>query len=222
MWLNPSGRSISSQWKFFWPKRLDKKLNSLYIKRHQLTLLSKKIPMTALSINLTDSGAISAKALIAEIIAFARESGIDQVTLASRAGISAESLSRLKKVGGCRLGTALELARVAGFKTLDLTKQSTGQVASSLSACKLSAGRRLPISAEELVLALRTGKPQDEHRAHHYGFFEELPIELVHDVILDECLDYAHLASHANELGAEGETVDWLAEMAGDCVANAA
>ncbi len=172
--------------------------------------------MTALSINLTDSGAISAKALIAEIIAFARESGIDQVTLASRAGISAESLSRLKKVGGCRLGTALELARVAGFKTLDLTKQSAGQVASSLSACKLSAGRRL------LVLVLRTREPQDRYRAHLYGFFEELPIELVHDVILDEHLDYAHLASLANKLRAEGETVDWLAEMAGDSVANAA
>ncbi len=178
--------------------------------------------MTIISINLTDSGAISAKGLIAEIIAFARESGIDQVTLASRAGISAESLSRLKKVGGCRLATALELARVAGFQTLDLTNQSAGQVASSLSACKLSAGRRLPISAEGLVLALRNRDSRDRYKAHLDGFFEELPIELVHDVILDEGLDYAQLASLANELGAEGETVDWLAEMAGDCVANAA
>ena len=178
--------------------------------------------MTKLSIDLTDSGAVSAKGFIAQIIAFARESGIDQVTLASRAGISAESLSRLKKVGGCRLGTALELARVAGFKTLDLTKQSTDEVATSLSACKLSAGRRLPISAEELVLAIRNREPQDRYRAHLYGFFEELPIELVHDVILDERLDYAQLVSLANELGAEGETVDWLAEMAGDSVANAA
>jgi len=178
--------------------------------------------MAILSINLTDSGAISAKGLITEIIAFAKESGIDQVTLASRAGISAESLSRLKKLGGCRLGTALDLARVAGFKTLDLTTQSAGQVASSLSACKLTAGRRLPISAEELVLALRNRETQDRYRAHLFGFFEELPIELVHDVILDERLDYAQLASLANELGAEGETVDWLAEMAGDRVANAA
>ena len=216
------GLSMSSQWRFFWPKSIDKKYNVLYIKRLQLMFLSIRLAMTALSINLTDSGAISAKGLIAEIIAFARESGIDQVTLASRAGISAESLSRLKKVGGCRLGTALELARVAGFKTLDLTKQSAGHVASSLSASKLSAGRRLPISAEELVLALRTREPQDRYRAHLYGFFEELPIELVHDVILDEHLDYAHLASLANELRAEGETVDWLAEMAGDSVANAA
>jgi DNA-binding Xre family transcriptional regulator len=178
--------------------------------------------MTSLTINLTDSGAISAKALIAEIIAFAGQKGIDQTMLASRAGISAESLSRLKKAGGCRLSTALELARAAGFKTLDLAEHSAGQIALSLSARKLSAGRRLSISAEELILALRTGNPQPGQRAHLHGFFEDLPIELVHDVSLDGRLDYAHLASLASELGAEGETVDWLAEMAGDRVADAA
>ena len=175
-----------------------------------------------LSISLTGSGAISAQGLIAEIIAFARERGVDQVTLAARAGISAESLSRLKKAGGCRLATALELARVAGFKTLELTERSADSVAASMAARKLSAGRRLPISAEDLILALRTGAPQEGHRAHLYGFFEELPIEAVHDVILDENLSCGHLVRLAKELGAEGETIDWLAEMAGDGLADAA
>ncbi len=178
--------------------------------------------MTEHSINLTGPGAVSAQGFIAEIIAFARDGGVDQGTLAARAGISAESLSRLKKAGGCRLATALELARVAGFKTLEFTEQSPDTVAASMSARKLSAGRRRPISAEDLVLALQTGAPQDGHRAHLYGFFEELPIEVVHDVILDEGLDYAHLASLAKELGAEGDTIDWLAEMAGDGLADAA
>ena len=178
--------------------------------------------MITISINLTSSGAVSAQGLIAEIIAFARKRDVDQTTLAARAGISAESLSRLKKAGGCRLSTALELARVAGFKTLELTEQSPGKVAASMSARKLSAGRRRPISAEDLVLALQTGAPQDGHRVHLYGFFEELPIEVVHDVIIDEGLDYVHLVRLANELGAEGETVDWLAEMAGDGLADAA
>ena len=53
-------------------------------------------------------------------------------------------------------------------------------------------------------------------------FFEELPIELVHDVILDEKLDYAHLVWLAKELVTEGETLDWLTEMAGDGLADAA
>ncbi len=48
-----------------------------------------------------------------------------------------------------------------------------------MSARKLSAGRRLPIDARALVLALRSGEPRDGHRAHLYGFFEELPIEAV-------------------------------------------
>ncbi len=166
--------------------------------------------MTEHSINLTGSGAVSAQGLIAEIIAFARERGIDQATLAARAGISAESLSRLKKAGGCRLATALELARVAGFKTLELTEQSAEKVAASMSARKLSAGRRLSISAEELILALQTGAPEEGHGVHLYGFFEELPIEVVHDVILDEGLDYAHLASLANELGAQASMRGFL------------
>ena len=177
--------------------------------------------MVALSINLAGSGAVASKALILQILASARESGIDQATLARRAGISAESLSRLKKAGSCRLGTALDLARIAGFKSIDLTAEPRAQVASSLSARKLSAGRRVPISAEELVSALRRKDPPGKHKVHLYGFFEELPLELVHDVILDECLDYTHLLSLARELGAEGETVDWLAEMADDSVASA-
>jgi hypothetical protein len=44
----------------------------------------------------------------------------------------------------------------------------------------------------------------------------------VHDVILDEDLNYAHLISLAKDLGTEGETIDWLTEMAGDGLANAA
>ena len=177
--------------------------------------------MTRLSIHLTDSGAVAAQGFIAEVMAAARERGIDQATLAARAGISAESLSRLKKAGSCRLATALALARVAGFKTLELTEQSAGKVAASISARKLSAGRRRPISGEELVLALRSRTPQKGHRAHLYGFFEELPVEAVHDVILDEGLDYAHLTSLAKGLGAEGDTIDWIAEMAGDHLADA-
>jgi DNA-binding Xre family transcriptional regulator len=175
-----------------------------------------------LSIRLTRSGRISAQRLIEEIIALAKERGIDQATLAADAGISAESLSRLKKAGGCRLATALDLARAAGFGSIQLTKPAIDKVAASMAARKLSAGRRLPISAEELVLALQSDAPQAEFRAHLCGFFEELQIELVHDVVLDHKLDYAQLVRLAKELGAEGETIDWLTEMAGDGLAHAA
>ncbi len=178
--------------------------------------------MTPLPISLTGSGRISAQRLIEEIIALAKERGIDQATLAADAGISAESLSRLKKAGGCRLATALDLARAAGFGSIQLTEQAIDKVAASMATRKLSAGRRLPISAEELVLALQSDAPQAEFRAHLCGFFEELQIELVHDVVLDHKLDYTQLVRLAKEHGAEGETIDWLTEMAGDGLAHAA
>jgi hypothetical protein len=186
----------------------------IYISRYEI--------MTTVSIDLTEPSAASARVLVAQIIGLAGTRGIDQARLASRAGISAESLSRLKKAGGCRLETALALARAAGLRTLDLCGAPGPRVAASLSARKLSAGRRLPISGDELVAALRGGATRAGHRAHLYGFFEELPIAQVHDVVLDEGLDYARLLSLTNELGAEGETLDWLAEMAGDGVAEAA
>ena len=152
----------------------------------------------------------------------AKERGIDQATLAADAGISAESLSRLKKAGGCRLATALDLARAAGFGSIQLTEQAIDKVAASMAARKLSAGRRMPIGAEDLVLVLQSDAPQAEFRAHLCGFFEELQIELVHDVVLDHKLDYTQLVRLAKELGAEGETIDWLTEMAGDGLAHAA
>lgn len=163
----------------------------------------------------------AAHQLIAQIIDHARERGIDQSTLAARAGISPASLSRIKKAGSCRLTTALELARVAGLTSLRL-EASAGACAARIAARKLSASRRVPIAAKELVDALATGKAKPSHRVHLIGFFEELPLESVHDVILDENLDYARLHRLAVDVGAEGETVDWLAEMAGDSLADAA
>ena len=178
--------------------------------------------MVEASIDLTRAEVIAARRFVATIFEAARTAGIDQATLASRTGISPESLTRLKKAGSCRLTTVLELARAAGFKTLDLTTPTVGHVATSVAARKLSAGRRLPISAEEFISAIVSGEVAEQHKVHLYGFFEELPIELVHDVILDENLDYEQLVLLAHELGIEGETVDWLKEMAGDRVANAA
>ena len=178
--------------------------------------------MIKLSINLAGSGPVAAQELIVAIMRLAKERGIDQLTLAQRAGISAESLSRMKKAGGCRLSTALDLARAAGLGTLALSEPPRPKVAASIAARKLSAGRRLPISAGELVRALSADAPPIQYRAHLCGFFEELPIDLVHDVILDDELDYGHLVWLAKELETEGETLDWLTEMAGDSLADAA
>lgn len=178
-------------------------------------------------VHVDQTGALPAQGLIGAIIAFARGRGIDQAELSARAGISAEALSRLKKARNCRLVTALDLAKAAGLTEITLVLNETGasvseRSAAAVSARKLSAGRRVPIDARGLIAALTASDPPPEHRAHLFGFFEELPISAVHEVILDEGLDYTHLAALARRLGAEGKTVEWIEEMAGDGVAAAA
>jgi len=185
-----------------------------------------------LTINLYDEGLAAADGLITEIIQFARDRGIDQATLAHLAGIHPESLSRLKKAGSCRLATAFDLARAAGLRTLNLLVEDdedrggrhrrSRKAAASIAAKKLSAGRRQTIAVKELLSQLAVGKPSKDHTAHLYGFFEELPIESVHDVVLQERLDYKNLLTLATGLGAEGDTVDWLEEMADDSLAHPA
>jgi DNA-binding phage protein len=173
-------------------------------------------------LSLHRSSTASASALLTAIVDHARARGIDQGALAARAGISAEALSRLKKAGSCRLTTALALARAAGLTTLEFGAARPRRVAASIAARKLSAGRRRAMGADDLVSALASGEPSRAYQAHVIGFFEELPLEIVHDVILDEELDYGRLRALATAVGAEGDTVDWLAEMAGDGVAHAA
>ncbi len=93
------------------------------------------------------------------------------------------------------------------------------RVSAEISASHLSAGRRNSVTADELVDALRSSRPAARIFPHVAGFFEELPIELVHDVILDEGLSYRHLHFLAGRVGAEGTTVEWLSEMASENLA---
>ena len=175
--------------------------------------------MARFSISLDSNAAAN---LVARVLEHARGRGVSQARLARRTGITAEALSRLKKGGRCRLSTALALARAAGLNKLEISGDPPVGSAATIAARALSSGRRVPITAEQLILALESSEPPREHSAHLYGFFEELPVESVHDVILDEGLDYARLLSLAGALAAEGETVEWLAEMARDSVAGVA
>ena len=54
--------------------------------------------------------------VLQQIRALARERGLTQITLAQRAGITPEALSRAKKGGDMRLSTLNALAHVVGLK----------------------------------------------------------------------------------------------------------
>ena len=159
----------------------------------------------------------TASGFIGTILSAANKQGIDQRTLAARAGIKAETLSRLKRKGNCRLETALNLAHVVGlaFLPTPIKRRSAAPIA----ARKLSAGRPRPIKADDLVSILASGISKPEFRPHLRGFFEELPIPSIHDVILEEGLDFSKVLNLAVNLGVEGETIEWLTDMAGDSVA---
>jgi transcriptional regulator with XRE-family HTH domain len=54
--------------------------------------------------------------LLKQILALSKEQGLTQITLAERAGITPESLSRAKQGGNMRVSTLNELAHVVGLK----------------------------------------------------------------------------------------------------------
>ena len=54
--------------------------------------------------------------LLQQILALGKAQGLTQITLARRAGITPEALSRAKKGGDMRVSTLDELARVVGLK----------------------------------------------------------------------------------------------------------
>ena len=54
--------------------------------------------------------------LLEQIVANAREQGLDQKTLVSRAGLGASTLSKLKQADDVRLSTLERLANVVGLR----------------------------------------------------------------------------------------------------------
>ena len=54
--------------------------------------------------------------LLQQVLKLAKAQGLTQITLAERAGITPEALSRAKKGGDMRVSTLNELAHVVGLK----------------------------------------------------------------------------------------------------------
>lgn len=90
-----------------------------------------------------------------------------------------------------------------------------------MAARKLSAGRRRAIPEETLARLLRDADARevDTWAPHLRGLLEELPLESVHDLVIYGWTDFPRLAYLARRLDCEGETVDWIHEMAEFAVA---
>jgi len=74
------------------------------------------------------------------------------------------------------------------------------------------------VSTQELARLLESCDTDAwfQRRAHLRGLIEELPIEQIHDLVLDKWVEFEKLSQIADTLSCEGETVDWIREMAGE------
>ncbi|MQX36073.1 hypothetical protein [Roseospira navarrensis] len=91
----------------------------------------------------------------------------------------------------------------------------------SIAAAHLSAGRRRALTPATLRLALK-GEATEDWTSHLRGFLEDVRVETIHDIVLDTDVTFEDLAKMATALRVEGETVDWIREMAGEPVARPA
>ena len=166
---------------------------------------------------------------LATILAEAGRLKLSGEALASAAGIRPETLSRLRRAEDCRLSTLRRLASAVGLSVEVLpyrAEASRAGRALRLAARKLSAGRRQAISATDLETAIRDPEAGTRWPGHLAGLLEELPIELLHDLVIEGTTSFEALSRLADRLGltAAGEkegTIAWIEEMAGDRVASA-
>ncbi len=71
------------------------------------------------------------------------------------------------------------------------------------------------INASILTECIRTGTCEEKWKPHLWAFLEELPVPLIHDIVLSGLLTFEELA-HAIEIWecTDGPTTDWIREMA--------
>jgi len=71
------------------------------------------------------------------------------------------------------------------------------------------------IDAALLIRCLKAGKCEEKWKPHLWAFLEELPIPLIHDIVLSGVLTFEEIAG-ATEIWecSDGPTTEWIREMA--------
>jgi hypothetical protein len=73
-----------------------------------------------------------------------------------------------------------------------------------------------------LIGAIKHEAQATNWSAHLAGLLEEMPIETLHDLVLDGDASFDDLVRLARNLHLEGPTIDWIREMAGNIVGSVA
>ncbi len=158
---------------------------------------------------------ISAR-IIEQVIEAGRERGLSAGDIAVRAGISPPNLSRIRKTGRFNADT-LERLLAAIDGDIRVTVRPGKSIRTLPLICKkLNAGRREHLSPETLRHLLTRFRPSAKARrafSHLVGIVEELPLEQVHDLVIEGDATLPSLKRIADYVEAEGPTAEWIDEQ---------
>ena len=154
--------------------------------------------------------------LIEQVIEAGRKRGLSASDIAARAGILPANLSRVRKTGKYNADTLERLlAAVDGETRVTVAAAEPAQTLPMICK-KLNAGRRrqLPIETlRRLLTRFRPSQRANEAFSHLVGVMEELPLEQVHDLVIEGDATLPSLKRIAEFTQAEGPTANWIDEQ---------
>lgn len=138
--------------------------------------------------------------------------GLAAGDLAARAGLSPGNLSRIRSSGKFNADTLERLLAAAGVE-LAVVPKTRRSTALEGAVIKLNAGRRHHLSAGELKRLLTRFRPSagaERAFSHLVGVIEELPVELVHDLVIEGSATLPALARIVAYIDGEGDVAAWI------------
>ena len=154
--------------------------------------------------------------LIEQVIEAGRRRGLSAGDIAAKAGISPANLSRVRKTGKYNADTLERLLAAIDGKTRVIVVVAKPIRTLPIICKKLNAGRRVQIPDETLRRLLTRFRPsQQANRAfsHLVGVMEELPLEQVHDLVIQGDATLPSLKRIAEYTQAKGPTANWIDEQ---------
>jgi hypothetical protein len=154
--------------------------------------------------------------LIEQVIEAGRKRGLLAADIAVKAGILPANLSRVRKTGKYNADTLERLlAAVDGETRVTVGARKPGQTLPMVCK-KLNAGRRRKLTQEalrRLLTRFRSSQRANDAFSHLVGVMEELPLEQVHDLVIEGDATLPSLKRVAEFTQAEGTTAEWIDEQ---------
>lgn len=154
--------------------------------------------------------------LLEDILGIARMRGLTARDLAERAGIAPPNLARIRRSGRYDSDTLERVLAAVDCDLRPVPRPMPGTRALPLVRAKLNAGRREQLSDAELrrlLTRFRRSQAAALAYSHLVGVIEEIPLEQVHDMVLQGDATLAALKRISEYVEGEGQVADWIDEQ---------